>query len=280
MIDDLDEVLRQLLIRELPIKNSEVDIAFNQPSREWSARISKPTLNLYLYDFRENTKLRLRNPSFETERTANGTVIQKRMPIRLDVYYMITAWATEPEDEHRLMARAIMALTRYASIPSNLLPESFSDQPTSIPILVGQREILEKPADLWGALDNELRPSIGCMLTIALNPFKAVETPVVRTVELSFGQSNLPLARTLSAPDGSGRFLWITGQVKGKKGKVLTNVQMTLIERGISVPVKDDGQYIVGVLPTGVYTLEVMADGVKPGRYTITVPSRSYDILI
>ena len=57
MINDLDEVLRQFLVRELPIKNSEVDIAFDQPAREWSARVSRPTLNLFLYDLRENQKL-------------------------------------------------------------------------------------------------------------------------------------------------------------------------------------------------------------------------------
>jgi len=280
MIDELDEVLRQLLIRELPVKNAEVDIAFNQPSRAWSARISKPTLNLYLYDLRENTKLRMRNPAYEVERTANGTIMQKRMPIRLDVYYMIMAWATEPEDEHRLMSRAIMALTRFANIPADLLPESFSDQPASIPILVAQHEILDKPADVWGALDNELKPSIGCLITIALNPYKALETPVVRTAELRFGQSDSPPSGALTAPDGSGRFMWITGQVKGKKGKQLTNIQMMLVERGVKVPVQGEGQFIIGVLPSGVYTLEVSADGVKPGRFTITVPSKSYDIQI
>ena len=43
MFHDLDEVLRQLLIEEIPIKNGEVDIEFDQPSREWSARLSRPT---------------------------------------------------------------------------------------------------------------------------------------------------------------------------------------------------------------------------------------------
>jgi hypothetical protein len=57
MIDELDEVLRQLLVREIPIKNGEVDIKFEQPKREWSSRLSRPTLNLFLYDVRENSKL-------------------------------------------------------------------------------------------------------------------------------------------------------------------------------------------------------------------------------
>lgn len=35
MIKELDEVLRQFLIKELPIKNGEVEISFDQPKREW-----------------------------------------------------------------------------------------------------------------------------------------------------------------------------------------------------------------------------------------------------
>jgi len=58
MIDDLDDALRDLLVRELPIRDNEVDVSFDQPRREWSARLSRPSLNLYLYDIRENLRLR------------------------------------------------------------------------------------------------------------------------------------------------------------------------------------------------------------------------------
>ena len=278
MIDELDEILRQYLIRELPIKNSEVDIAFNQPKREWSARISRPTLNLFLYDVRENTKLRQHNPAFEIERTPQGVAVQRRRPIRVDLYYMITAWATEPEDEHRLMGRTLMALSRYANIPEELLTDSFSDQPAPIPITVAQRELLEKPTDLWGVLDNELRPALGCLLTIALNPYQPVETPLVRTAEIRFGQSQRPLTQDLSAADGGARYLWIAGQVRPKGKKSLSNIRMTLIERGVEVPIQDEGRFIIGSLPSGTYTVEVSAEGRKPGRYTMTVPSNTYDI--
>jgi hypothetical protein len=58
MIADLDETIRQLLIAELPIKNGEIDVSFDQPKREWSARLSKPAVNFFLYDMRENATLR------------------------------------------------------------------------------------------------------------------------------------------------------------------------------------------------------------------------------
>ena len=58
MIADLDETIRQLLKEELPIKNSEIEVSFEQPKRENSARWTKPTVNLFLYDVRENNVLR------------------------------------------------------------------------------------------------------------------------------------------------------------------------------------------------------------------------------
>ena len=58
MIYDMNEALRQLLVEELPIKNGEVDIAFEQPGRQWSSQINRPTINFFLYDVRENLKLR------------------------------------------------------------------------------------------------------------------------------------------------------------------------------------------------------------------------------
>jgi hypothetical protein len=40
MIADLDETLRQLVTAELPIKNGEIEVEFDQPKREWSARLT------------------------------------------------------------------------------------------------------------------------------------------------------------------------------------------------------------------------------------------------
>jgi hypothetical protein len=58
MIADLDETIRKLMIAEIPIKNGEIEVSFEQPKREWSSRLSKPTINFFLYDVRENNILR------------------------------------------------------------------------------------------------------------------------------------------------------------------------------------------------------------------------------
>jgi len=267
MIDELDQVLRQLLIRELPVKNGEVDIEFHQPRREWSAHLNRPTLNLFLYHLCEN--MVLRQPEWEMQRNGDGTATRRRKPVRVDLHYMITAWAAEPEDEHRLLARTMMALCRTATLPEDLLPESFRNQPAPIPLRVADPETLRNPADLWNALDNELRPSVSCVVTLALNPYQLFTGPLVRTRELRFGQ-----VAPLPQP---GESLWaVGGSVRGPGP--FAGLRFVLLERGLNVPISTDGRFIVGNLEQGEYTLELQTAGRQPRQYRITVPSLSYDI--
>lgn len=262
MIDDLDESLRRLLIRELPIKNGEVQIEFDQPKREWSARLSRPTLNLFLYDLRENNTLR--QPEWQIERNGDGTATKRRTPARIDLHYVITAWATEPADEHRLLARTLLALLRHATLPDEILVDSLQAQPTPIPLRVAQAEELTKPTDLWGVLDNELRPAISCLITLSLNPYQAVSGPVVRTRELRFHLDDA------SAPD---RIWLVGGTVRGG-----TPTQVTLVETGARIAVEPNGTFVIGNLAAGDYTLEMIVAGRKPTQRKLIVPSPNYDL--
>ena len=263
MFDEIDEVLRQLMIRELPIKNNEVDIAFNQPKKEWSARISRPTLNFYLYDVRENNKLRQQSPYIMTEPNGQkkNSVLQRRGPIRLDLHYMVTAWATEPDDEHRLLARTIMVLYRAPEIPQDLLSDALKELDVPISIKAAQYENLEKPSDLWSVMDNQMKPSIPCVVTMAVNPFTQYVTPLVQTTQVKVG------------PDMT---YWIKGAVTSKK--LLQNLRVILVERGVDALVQANGEFALQNLQAGTYTIEAQAEGLKPARRSITVPSQDYDI--
>lgn len=278
MINDLDEVLRQVLIRELPIKNGEVDIAFEQPKREWSARLNRPTLNLFLHDVRENNKLRQTQPAWEVERQGNGNITQRRKPVRVDLHYMITAWTTEPEDEHRLLTRTLLALFRLPHLPEELLPESLQGQPVPIPITIAQSDELRTPADIWSALDNELRPAIACTITLALNPYQPLTTPLVRTRELRVGQAAEPLERQLNETMGPEIFWTIGGVVRSDKP--LEDLRLTLIEKGLEVPIQAEGRFAIGNLKAGDYTLEVWAEGRQTHRHSITVPAPDYELKV
>jgi hypothetical protein len=272
MFNDIEGVLRQLLIRELPIKNGDVNVEFRQPKREWSSRLNRPTLDLFLYDLRENNILR--QPEWQVEKK-NGTAVKKRSPVRLDLNYMITAWAPDPEDEHNLLYRALLALFRYPDLPEDLLPESLKNQPVPIPLRVAEHDAFRNAADYWGVLDNELRPCIACSLTVALNPYTEITGPLVHARQVRYGQaSGLPGERALSA---AGDAIWMVG------GKVLSSrpvedLRVLLVERGLTVQAGPQGQFVLGNLETGEYNLEVTGQGIKPSRRKIKVPSDEYDV--
>lgn len=278
MIDDLDEVLRKLLIREMPVKNGEIDIQFNQPRREWSSRLNRPTLNLFLHRIAENQKLRQTQPTWETRRNDDGTVSQRRKPVRVDLHYMITAWATDPEDEHRLLSRALAALFRYDDLPADLLPDSLQDQPVPIPIMVAKQDELQDTSLLWSAMDNEMRPSVACVITVAVNPYQFFETPLVRTRELVVGPSPLPRLGQFAERVEPDRFWTVGGTIRSRYPA--SDLQMTLVERGETVTLQPDGRFAIAHLRSGEYTLQVFRQGVELKRVRVSVPSADYEFQI
>lgn len=274
MIDDLDKVLRQLLLDEL--KNGKIKIELKPPLREWTNNVTQPTLNLFLHDIRENRTLR--QGKLEYERNGNGGYHRQRAPVILDVYYLITAWAKEPEDEHLLLTRTLAALFRNPTLPEHLLPESLQDQPRPIQVSVAQYDLPHKLTDIWSVLENDMRPGIDCRVTLALNPVAMQDVPMVTNRDLRFGQAEeLPKAHKLSEPlDQQDRLWMVGGTIFGVEAP--ETVRLTLLERGLDIPVKPNGRFIIGNLEAETYTLTASVGEGKPSQHKLIVPSGNYDI--
>jgi len=183
---------------------------------------------------------------------------------------MVTAWATAPEDEHRLLARTLMTFLRYPELPDEALPASLLDQPNPIPLKVAQPDTLDKPSDLWSVLDNQQRPGLVLVVTLAFSPFAPTEQPLTRTAEFGFRQAD-------GASGGmSHGYFSISFNVNSKKP--LAGLQVKLLERG-DLAVRDpNGEFSIRNLTPGEYTLEITADGHKASRHKIKVPAANYDI--
>ena len=280
MFDEIDEVLRKLLIREIPITNSEIDIAFDQPKREWSARISRPTINLFLHDVRENAKLRQQGQGPEFERAIQtGMVTQKHKAHRVDLHYALSVWAKEPEDEHRLLASILMALFRHPTLVDDL-PENLQDQPTPIALKVAQYDELEKPSDLWNVMDNQQRPLLNLVVTLALHPFKPIVGPIVRTRELVVGQAVEPSSTGRLKPEAEARHTWtVGGQVRSQNGP-LKDLRVVLLPSRQAALMPGEGRFVLGNLDPGNYVVEISAAGRPPVQHSITVPAPDYDFVL
>src|SRR5260370_2866826 len=103
MIQDVDESLRALVKRDA-LNGSKADIAFDAPNKEWSSRRNAPTVDLYLYDIREDLEQRevmwedvrgdSRDPRFIPER--------RPPPPRFNRSFLSPACAHRPRADHRL----------------------------------------------------------------------------------------------------------------------------------------------------------------------------------
>ena len=282
MIADLDETLRQLLVAELPVKNGEIDIEFDQPKREWSARLTRPTVNFFLYDLRENAVLR--QHQWEQAAGGNGRAADshlahlKRTPFRVDCLYMLTCWAAEPEDEHRLLTRTLLALFRFPVLPPERLVGSLKGQPFELQARLASHDRLTNPAEVWGALDNEMRPSLSYVVTLAMDPWAEITAPLVKTFSMRSGQAEgLPLSRRLV---DSTVVEWssIGGQVRaGAGGKPAAGIQVAVKGSGLFAASDENGQYTLNGLPPGEYILVAWPAEGRPLEKKVTLPGKPGD---
>jgi hypothetical protein len=285
MIADLDETLRQLIKEELPIKNSEIEISFEQPKRENTARWTKPTINLYLYDLRENNVLR----QHQWDRLPGGNGSDhlahlKRTPMRVDCFYMLTTWATDPGDEHRLLTRTLISLFRFPLLPEDRLIGTLRKPPFDIQARLASHDRLTNPAEVWSSLDNEIRPSVSYIVTLALDPWAEVIGPIVRTRTLRSGQSTT-LPRYQEILDKTQTELVQIGGVVRKKTKleeVLSDIDVAIKGTGLFVKTDQEGRFKLGSIPPGEYTLIAWPYKGKPEEKTIKVPAEDgdYDLVI
>jgi hypothetical protein len=288
MIAAVDEVLRQLLIREIPIKENEVDIAFDQPRREWSSRVSKPTLNLYLFDIRENLRLRGAE-QYRTVQKDNGTAEVRRNPVRMDLRYLMTAWVKEAEDEHFLLGSALLGLLRNPFLPDDLLEEQdlVQNLPAPLDIATFPPELgpVDKFSELWGVLDNEMRPGILLTATISMDPYKPMVFSQVRTSERRFVQSTrsgpTKSSGRISIPAKSpSKTYWtVAGTIRSDKYDPAI-LSMILVEKNYPIEIAEGGRFTIQGVGEGEYHIDILYNSKVLKRQTIQVPSSLYEIQV
>ncbi|MGW0436447.1 DUF4255 domain-containing protein [Micromonospora sp. NPDC003197] len=167
MIHEIDEALRRL-VRDEALPAATVDIVFEAPTKEWAARRNAPTVNIYLYDIRED--LRRRSRGLINEYDEQGVVARRVMPPRyLKLSYLVTAWTQRPEDEHRLLSALLLGFIRFDAMPTALLTGSVAQVGMPVPMTVALPPPEDRAfADVWTALGGELKPSLDVVVSTPL----------------------------------------------------------------------------------------------------------------
>jgi Pvc16 N-terminal domain len=179
MIHEVDEALRTL-IRGEALRGSDVEVVFDAPTKDWAARRNAPTVNLYLYDLRED--LRRRQRGLLNEYDQRGKVVARHKPPRyFKLSYLLTAWTQRAEDEHRLLSSILLTLLRHEFVPPPLLRGQLAELGLGVPLSVALPPPEDRSfADVWSALGGELKPSLDIVVSapvLAGPPIKAAPPP-------------------------------------------------------------------------------------------------------
>lgn len=177
MLNLLDESLQTFLRAAVPLPESTIDVSFDAPDREWGARISRPTVNLYLWDVRPNLRQREAGVELVPDGDNRGR-LRKPFP-RVDCRYLVTAWTAEVRDEHLLLGATLAALLRTEELDKQHLHEAIRAV-RPLPTLEVSADGGQS-SDFWSALGNQLKP--GLDLTVTVTVETAVSVPVGADVE-------------------------------------------------------------------------------------------------
>lgn len=184
VISEVDAALRSL-IEHHAVDPGEVEVVFDAPTKDWASRRNAPTVDVYLYDIREDLRRRERGLVNEYE---GNRVLKRHLPPRyFKLSYLVAAWTQRPEDEHRLLSALLACFLRHESLPTGVLTGSLADLGLPVPVTVALPPPEDRSfADVWTALGGELKPSLDVVVSAPTQTGRAFDAarPVLHPATL------------------------------------------------------------------------------------------------
>jgi Pvc16 N-terminal domain len=269
-IADLDEGLRALLRRELERHGFEgVEIAFEAPAKEWSGKLTGPTVDLFLYDLREASD---RASSSPRDQRGNGRALTIPPPLHLELTYAVTAWTKAVEDEHRLLSQVLAILYSFTNVPTDVLPASANGGLTSADTSVGRPR--EEKADFWSAVGGQYKASIDYVVHITVESGVMFERgPEVRSRTIRLRQLD-GSAATLEELHGAG------GTVRTDEGSPVVGAWIVLPELGRWAASDSEGRFRFARLAPGEHAAVARTPDGHEVKATLAVPGKGADFVV
>jgi hypothetical protein len=272
VLPELHEALKTLIYEKGRIKPVEVDVTFEVPSKEWSDKLVRPTINLYLVELQEN--MELRQAQFQSTRS-NGHAQFRPTPRRIDLRYVVTALTKDTDDAFRLLWHVLGVLMRAPELDADLFP---SDLKLDAPIVtrVAQADSGIKLLDVWSALSAEPHAAFCYVVTLPVDLELVIETPFVFGRSIGFSS----LSQTEGGPESH---TFIKGVVRDTTGTPLEEVTIATVKPPLHAAVtRADGTYSLRTPASG--KLEVRLTG-EDGRSAtaeldLDATQASYDLVL
>jgi len=273
MFDDLDASLTQLLndapVAEMPeLRNA--DVSFVTPENAFSP--GQPTVDLFLYEVRENRNLRDSRPIVER----NGDHFTTRpAPLRADCAYIVTTWAVglpgsaRVAAEHKLLGQALGWLSRFPTLPDRYLQGALGspDRLYPPPALVAQFDPNQNAGDFWVAMGIPPRPAFGLTVTVELDLGGPVSGNLVTTHSATFA--------------GDAPWVGVGGRIVDTvAGDGIADAVVDILDLRLRTRSGEEGRYAFPRVLPGAHQIRVVGRGFVPRTQPLTVPGRPDDYLV
>jgi hypothetical protein len=271
-IADLDEALRSLLRRELKRHGFEgVDVAFDAPSKDWSGKLTNPTVDLFLYDLREAGA---RAGSASSEQRANGRSLVAPPALQLELTYAVTAWTKAVEDEHRLLSQVLAILFSYRRLPAEVTEGALDGGLALSRAETSVGRPREEKADFWTSVGGQYKASIDFVVHTQITSGAAlVRGPEVRTQTIRARISDGP-ARTLT------EFHRIAGRVTDADAEPVADAWVALPAAGLWTATGRDGRFRFDRVQPGTHHVVARTAAGGEAEGALDVPGGSLDLTI
>ena len=271
-IADLDEALRSLLRRELKRHGFEgVEITFDAPSREWSGKLTSPTVDLFLYDLREANE---RAELAPREQRGNGRSVVTPPALALELTYAVTAWTKAVEDEHRLLSQVLAILFSYRRLPGELLDAARDGGAVLASAETSVGRPREEKSDFWTSVGGQYKASIDFVVHIEVaSGASFVRGPEVRTQTVRTRISDGP-ARTMT------ELHRIAGTVSDADGRPVADVWVAMPEAGRWTATNREGRFRLDRIEPGSHHIVARSAAGEEGQATLDVPGGRADVTI
>lgn len=190
MIHDVDESLRNVIAARV-LNRSDIDVVFDAPTKEWASRRTGPTINVFLYDVRED--LGRRDVAPQAVKDGTGRVVARQPPPRrFRLAYLLTAWTQRPEDEHRLLSALLSTFVRIDRIPEDMLAGALADATVPVILQLALPPTQDRSlSDVWSALGGEMKPSLDLVVIAPIDPLRVVDVgpPVLEVPRLRIART-------------------------------------------------------------------------------------------
>ena len=187
VLEQIDESLEAFFRATVPLSATDIDVSFEPPDREWSAKLTRPTINLFLWDIRRSAT-RAQSGLRVVER--DGRRYNEVPPPVLEMRYVVTAWTSSHSDERALLGGLIRALLASGMIGREFLSADFDrlDPPVLTMAKAGEDHM-----DVFKALEGQVKPGINMVVSTEFDlGIERPAGPPVEGIETRFGRMGAP----------------------------------------------------------------------------------------